>query len=358
MQTNLKDFSGESIYVGIDSHLKSWNVTVMSEEMELRNFTQEPDSKKLSSFLQRNYPGADYQCVYEAGFAGFNAQRALSAEGINCIVIHPADVPTSDKEKRQKSDRVDSRKLARGLKNGDLDAIYIPDIRQQQDRSLLRVNDKITRDTTRAKNRVKMFLMHFGIAVPKELQGKDWTKDFMNWLAQVRPGGKADISFAILLKEFHMLREQEAMLDKQIKELSEQTDYKEKVKLLMGIPGVGRQTAMILLTEIGDINRFPTLKELSAYFGLIPDCHGSGETMRVGRNTKRGNVYLKYILIEVAWMSIRYDSSLLLTYKSAVRMMDGNKAIVKVARKLLNRIRFVLKNNKAYQVMMAEQKKI
>ena len=99
MQTNLTNFSGESIYVGIDSHLKSWNVTIMSEEMELRNFTQEPDSKKLSSFLQRNYPGADYKCVYEAGFAGFNAQRALNAEGISCIVIHPADVPTSDKEK-------------------------------------------------------------------------------------------------------------------------------------------------------------------------------------------------------------------------------------------------------------------
>lgn len=50
MQTNLTDFSGEIIYVGIDSHLKSWNVTIMSKEMELRNFTQEPDSGKLSAF--------------------------------------------------------------------------------------------------------------------------------------------------------------------------------------------------------------------------------------------------------------------------------------------------------------------
>src|ERR1700694_961893 len=126
MQTNLKDFTGESIYVGIDSHLKSWKITLMCDELELRNFTQEPDSKKLATFLRRNYPGANFQCVYEASFGGFNAQRALSSEGIPCMVIHPADVPTTDKEKRQKSDRIDSRKLARGLKNGDFKPIYVP----------------------------------------------------------------------------------------------------------------------------------------------------------------------------------------------------------------------------------------
>jgi transposase len=109
---------------------------------------------------------------------------------------------------------------------------------------------------------------------------------------------------------------------------------------------------MILLTEIGDISRFSGLNELSAYFGLIPNSHDSGETKRVGRNTKRGNVYLKYILVEVSWMSIRCDPSLLLAYKSAVRKMDSNKAIIKVAPKMLNRVRFVLKNKKPYQVNM------
>lgn len=353
MQTNLRDFRGERIYVGIDSHLKSWNVTIMSEEMELRNFTQEPNSKKLSLFLQKHYPGADYRCVYEAGFAGFNAQRDLSAEGINCMIIHPADVPTSDKEKRQKSDRIDSRKLARGLKNKDFEPIYVPDIEQQQDRSLLRINDKITRDITRVKNRIKSFLNFFGIAIPEEFQGKSWRKGFMTWLSTISPGGEAAISLLVLLEELRMLKEQEFILDKRVKALSATDKYKQRVSLLMSIPGIGLQTAMILLTEIGDINRFPTIKELSAYFGLIPDQHDSGDTKRVGGNTKRGNVYLKYILIEVSWMCIRYDSSLLLAYKSAVRTMDKNKAIVKVARKLLNRVRFVLKNKTAYQVMMA-----
>jgi transposase len=151
MQTNLKDFSGESLYVGIDSHLKSWKVTLMCDELELMNFTQEPDGKKLASFLRKHYPGAAYKCVYEASFGGFNAQRLLVSEGISCMVIHPADVPTTDKEKRQKSDRIDSRKLARGLKNGDFKPIYVPDVQLQQDRSLLRIYDKVTRDISRVK---------------------------------------------------------------------------------------------------------------------------------------------------------------------------------------------------------------
>ena len=351
MQTNLKDFSGETIYVGIDSHLKSWNVTVMTAEMELRNFTQEPDGNQLASFLKRHYPGADYKCVYEAGFAGFTPQRILTQQGIHCQVIHPADVPTSDKEKRQKTDRVDSRKLARGLKNNDLKAIYIPAEREQQDRTLLRVNDKLTRDITRAKNRIKSFLMFFGITIPKELDNGKWSKGFVAWLEKVKPGGRADISFQVLLTEYKLLREQERMLDKEIKVLSGHTDYKQGVALLTSIPGIGLQTAMILLTEIGDINRFGNIKALCAYFGLIPDCHDSGDTKKVGGNTNRGNVYLKYIIVEVSWMCIRYDSSLLLAYKSAVRMMDKNKAIIKVARKLLNRVRFVLKNNQPYQVL-------
>lgn len=355
MQTNLKDFMGESIYVGIDSHLKSWNVTIMTAEMELRNFTQEPDGKQLASFLKKHYPGADYKCVYEAGFAGFKPQRVLTGEGINCQVIHPADVPTSDREKRQKTDRVDSRKLARGLKNNDLKPIYVPAQRQQEDRSLLRINDKITRDITRVKNRIKSFLMFFGIAIPREFSEKKWTKGFVSWLEKVSPGGCADISFQILVTEYKLLTEQEKQLDKQIKLLSERVEYKRGVELLRSIPGIGLQTAMILLTEIGEVNRFPNLKAICAYFGLIPDCHDSGDTKITGGNTKRGNVYLKYIIIEVSWMCIRYDSSLLLTYKSAIRTMDGNKAIIKVARKLLNRVRFVLKNDRIYKLLLTEE---
>jgi transposase len=77
-----------------------------------------------------------------------------------------------------------------------------------------------------------------------------------------------------------MLSSQTILLRKQIKELSEQARYKTNAELLKSIPGIGTLTSMILLTEIRDINRFAGLNELSAYFGLIPNCHDSGETKR------------------------------------------------------------------------------
>lgn len=69
--TKGKDFTGEKIYVGIDVHCKSWSVSIYSEEFELRTFSQPPDVKKLSSYLQEHYPDADYHLAYEAG-VGFS----------------------------------------------------------------------------------------------------------------------------------------------------------------------------------------------------------------------------------------------------------------------------------------------
>ncbi|GAB6009897.1 hypothetical protein MK137Hg11_000252700 [Dysgonomonas reticulitermitis] len=65
------DFKGQNIYVGIDVHLKSWSVTVLSETSVLKKFSQNPEPEALHKFLVTNYPGADYYSVYEAGFCGF-----------------------------------------------------------------------------------------------------------------------------------------------------------------------------------------------------------------------------------------------------------------------------------------------
>jgi predicted esterase YcpF (UPF0227 family) len=86
----------------------------------------DPNPQKLMQHLKKNYPNAYYHSTYEAGFCGFWAHRALCKLGINNIVVNPADVPTTHKEKTQKRDKRDSRKLARELADGSLEAIYIP----------------------------------------------------------------------------------------------------------------------------------------------------------------------------------------------------------------------------------------
>ena len=62
------DFTGQEIYAGIDVHRKSWKVTILNELSEHKTFNQPADTKVLVNYLRRNFPNANYQCAYEAGF--------------------------------------------------------------------------------------------------------------------------------------------------------------------------------------------------------------------------------------------------------------------------------------------------
>ena len=107
------DFTGKTLYVGIDVHQKDWQVATVHEELCLGNHRMRADSKKLIEHLQGRYPGARFKCVYESSAWGFTLQRQLTIAGIDCIVVNAADVSTNDKERRRKTDKVDALKLAR-----------------------------------------------------------------------------------------------------------------------------------------------------------------------------------------------------------------------------------------------------
>lgn len=346
----LVNFKGQNIYVGIDCHLKSWKVTIRSDEFELSTFNQEPNTEKLVQHLTINYPRAIIKCVYEAGFSGFWLQRELELYGIECIIAHPADIPTMDKEKKQKSDKIDSRKLSRSLRNNEIEGIYVPSIKLQEAKSLLRSRVKIISDLVRVKNRIKFFLMYYGISLDS-YANRNWSQKFIKELHSIGlETVSGQIALNTYLEELDFLNQQRKHLDKVIIELSRTELFKNNVKLLLKVPSIGINTAMTLLSEIGNIKRFRTLDQLCCYFGLIPNTHSSGENDRIGRNTRRGNKFLKHVIIECAWIAIRKDTGLLLFYKKQIARMEPNKAIIKVAKKLLNRIKLVLTKQIEYQI--------
>lgn len=125
MQTqNYKlNFAGQNIYVGFDSHKKDWTVTIMHENIMCKTFTQPPNPKLLSSYLKKNYPGANYFSAYEASFCGFWIHKELIELGIKNIVVNPADIPTSDKERKQKEDRRDISTLSAMILLTEIDKI-------------------------------------------------------------------------------------------------------------------------------------------------------------------------------------------------------------------------------------------
>lgn len=345
------NFEGQNIYVGIDVHLKSWSVAVLSENCILKKFSQNPDPKALHKFLTTNYAGASYYSVYEAGFSGFWTHDELILLGINNIVVNPADVPTMMKEKLRKTDAVDCVKLARGLRSGELIGIHVLQRDMLEIRSLIRLRNQLVKDMTRDKNRIKAFLHFYGIKLPEQFDSSrtHWSKQFIQWLRELdllTPYGrkaldlyinKAECQRELLLQETRALRE-----------LSRSERLKDGMRLITSVPGVGITTGISFLAEIGDINRFKSSDQLAAYIGLIPMCHSSGEKDGNGEITIRKHTILRNYIVEAAWKAIRSDPAMTLAYEGYRLRMGANKAIVKIARKLINRIFFVLKRKQEY----------
>jgi len=137
------NFKGQSFFLGLDVHLKNWSVTISTRDLKLKTFSMDPSPQLLKRHLAHHYPGGKYHSVYEAGFCGFWIHRSLNELGINNIVINPADVPTTNKEKGRRRDHpVDSSKLSRELANGSLNPIYVPEPFYEELRSLCRLYHK------------------------------------------------------------------------------------------------------------------------------------------------------------------------------------------------------------------------
>ena len=348
-QSNKLDFKGQNIYVGIDVHKKDWAVTVLSEHAVLKKFSQPPQPEALRKFLVTNYPGASYKSVYEAGFCGFWIHHRFRELGIDNIVVNPADVPTMSKEKLHKTDAVDSGKLARELRAGTLKGIYVPDTQSLEIRSLIRLRNSIVKDTTREKNRIKGILHFYGIEIPEEFPKAKWSKRFMQWLREVElttEYGRITLNFHI--EQLLRLREMELQEMRIIRSLSRSEPLAEPLRLLMTIPGVGIKTGISFVTEIVDIKRFGNAYQLASYIGLIPMCHSSGEKTGVGDITTRRKAILRYSIIEASWRAIQKDPAMTMAYEGYIKRMSPSKAIVKIARKLVNRIYFVLKYKTEY----------
>ncbi|WP_410683261.1 transposase [Chitinophaga filiformis] len=167
--------------------------------------------------------------------------------------------------------------MARGLKNNELKAIFVPEEKQEADRALIRSRDRTVKDLTVAKNRIKSFLKIYGITVPEEFTTGKWTIRFTKWLSQLSfTESSSKRSLQYYLQQANFLMTQRKQIEQEIQSLATGPLYGHKVNLLTTIPSVGMLTAMTFLTEIGGISRFKNIDHLSSYCGLTPDCRNSG----------------------------------------------------------------------------------
>lgn len=359
MQRNKLSFKDQKIFIGIDVHMKNWQVAVITESGNVRRISIHASAKELFDFLHKNYPDGTYQAVYESGFSGFSTYYMLKEYGISCIVVHAADVPTTQYEEAMKTDRIDAEKLARSLKSGSLKCIYIRERDNLDDRSVIRIRKTIQKQLGGYKARVKHMLHCNGVAIPERFErpGTHWSRAFIKWLKEdVALLSSTRTSLDLLIQQVETIRTNLLRATKEMRKLCTKDRYKRNFDLLMTIPGIGVNVAMCILTEIYDVSRFHNEREFASYLGLVPTCHSSGEKNSHGEKTFRGNKEIGPMLVEACWISIYRDSGLGCCYSNYKSRMTGQEAIIRVARKMSNIIFAVLKTGKPYVPYQFEER--
>ena len=343
-------FDGQEFCLGIDVHHRTWKVTIRTMGMEVKTLAMEPKPRVIHNYMTRNYPGGRYRSVYEAGFSGFWAHRQLTDLGFVNSVVHAADVPTSDKERRQKDDVRDSRKLACSLESGQLSPIHVPDQAIEELRSLCRLRERSSSHIRRLKNRIKGHLKYYGIRVPEDSAYRHWSGAFIARLEKlcVEPGPRSDylaISLDALREESRRL----AHITLKLREHCREGEAARITTLLRTIPGIGPKTAFTLYTELQDIGRFANQNKLNSFLGLIPSTDSSGDDEKVTGITPRTNHGMRALLIEASWVAIRYDPELLRAFSKLSSRMKKQAAIVRIARKLAARVAYVWRTGTPYK---------
>ena len=151
---------GKRVFIGLEDSKKSWKINVRCEGMEIHRATMEAKYSTLRQYLQNKYPECEISVIYEAGFKGFGLYRMLTEDGYQCVVIPPNKV-TQEKNNKVKTDKIDARRLAVVLENGDYKACSVPDLQREQDRQYSRTMVQIQKDLTRYKNYImKLFDFH------------------------------------------------------------------------------------------------------------------------------------------------------------------------------------------------------
>lgn len=347
-KTNTLDFGGQTFNVGIDVHKRNWKVAVRSNGVVFKKMTVDPSPPVLYKTLTNAFPGAKFNSVYEAGFSGYWIHKELVSLGINNIIVNPADIPTTNKEKENKSDPIDCNKLSRELDKGDLTALFIPSEDQEGIRCISRLLHQYRKRSTQIKCRIKGLLYFTGVKTPPPDEMTHWSNLFIDYLKKI----KFKTEYHRFVMDYHIgelshIRGIQLKLLRKVRELFREN---ETLRLLRGIPGIGYLTAFALHCELIDMSRFKDIDHLVSFVGLVPSTESSGEKTIVKGLTHRHAKYLRYMLIEASWVAIRKDAALSMVYLNYCKRMTKQRAIIRIAKKILSRIRYVWLNKAKYEI--------
>lgn len=342
---------GKDVYIGIDVHKEKWHVTERVGGEEVFHGSMPSNYHSLRKLLDR-FKNCRIKVAYEAGPCGFGLYDKLIADGIETIVVPPSLIPIESGNK-VKTDKRDSRKLAKLLESNMLKKVYVLSEADRADRELIRTRRQILEHRSDVMRQIKSKLLFHGIKSP--FPNKDrWSQRYVKWLKALSFEHQVlKISFDSLIELFEYLSIQLVKISKQIIVLSQSGKYIRKIKLLKSVPGIGILIGMELLVELPDIERFKSAEEIASYIGLTPSEYSTGQHVRQGRITRCGNSRARTCLVESSWHLIVKDPFMRVKYMTLKNRKGGKRAIIAIARNLIVRIRRILLNDEPYKIGLA-----
>ena len=332
-------------YVGIDVHKKMCQAAVLDEdgtpldEIRFRNDVEgiEDFALKLTTFHD------EVKAVVEStGNLWIQIHDRLEEHGFNVVLSNPYKTRLIA-EAKVKTDKVDARTLARLLRADMLSICYVPDEEQRSRRELLRHRLKLVQTRTEVKNRIHSLLDKHGLHMPYPTP---FSKKNIAWLREQDLGFMDDAILRSALAILEAVDKQVGLMEEKIAALAVEDP---RVRLLMTMTGVGYFTAMLLLAEIGDINRFGSDKRLASWAGLAPRVRQSGEKIRIGGVGGPGNKRVRWVMVQCAHSACRFDPRLRGFYERYSKRKGGKKAVVAVAHEMIRIVFYMLKRSEAYR---------
>ena len=291
------------VYVGMDVHKENYTLCCYcydTDKVEYKT-TLPPDYKLILKYMERvreRYEGeVKFVCGYEAGCLGYSLYNQLKEHAVDCKILAPTTMAITNTN-RVKTDKRDAANIARCLAFHTYSEVYVPDDEDVAIKEYIRMRD----DQKLMLKKVKQQILAFVLRKGKRFEGGKtyWTIAHVKWLKGLELEGVDKETLSEYLITYKYLVDKIERFDQRIEELAHNEKYNEKVRNMSCLMGIKTHTALSMLVEVGDFERFEKASRFAAFLGLVPSEDSSSENVNRYSITKAGNSHLRRLLVEAA----------------------------------------------------------